>query len=318
MITVDYLIEETLKKKNPSVIGLDPDISRIPDCFKQNIFDQNPLQATATVIEQWNRNIIDSIYDLGPAVKPQIAFYEKYGSYGIHALENTIQYAKEKGLLVIEDAKRNDIGNTAWAYAQAHLGKVETITEENYSSVSVDFLTVSPFLGSEGLIPFIQICKSNGKGIFILVKTSNLGAQEIQSALTAKGLTVSEYLASYIAGQADTSLGKYGYSAIGAVVGATYPNENSALRKIMPKSYFLVPGYGAQGGTEQDVMTCFNSDGLGALINSSREILFSHTTDIEQKNISKTDYCNRVREATKNMQKKIYHALKITYPNMIY
>ncbi len=318
MTVADQLIEKTIKKKNPSVIGLDPDISQIPDCYKREISSKNPLQAAAFVIENFNRDIIDTVFDLVPAVKPQIAFYEKYGSYGIRAFENTVAYAKEKGLIVIADAKRNDIGNTANAYAEAYLGKTETLNGEKIPTFDVDFLTVNPFLGSDSLQPFIHICKRNGKGIFILVKTSNSGAKEIQNILTENRISVSEKLAISIAEQTENFIGKYGYSSIGAVVGATYPEEAAILRKIMPKNYFLVPGYGAQGGSEKDIISCFHPTGLGAVVNSSRGILYSHITDSERKSITKENYLKNVREATVSMQEKIYLALKKSYLNMIY
>lgn len=314
MITVDHLIEETIKKKNPSVIGLDPNLSQIPDCYKREISSDHSLQATASAIENFNRDIIDTISDLVPAVKPQIAFYEKYGSYGIRTFENTVAYAKEKGLIVIADAKRNDIGNTANAYAEAYLGETQALNGEKFPIFDVDFLTVNPFLGSDSLEPFIHICKQNGKGIFILVKTSNSGAKEIQNILAENGMSVSQYLATYIAKQAENFLGKYGYSSIGAVVGATYPEEAAVLRKLMPKNYFLVPGYGAQ----QDIISCFHSTGLGAIVNSSREILYSHITDTERNNITKENYLKNVRESTISMQEKIYFSLKKAYPYMIY
>jgi len=318
MITVDRLIEETIKKKNPSVIGLDPDLSQMPDCYKQEIYSENPLQAAAEAIEKFNRDIIDTVFNLVPAVKPQIAFYEQYGSYGIRAFENTILYAKKKGLVVIADAKRNDIGNTVNAYAQAYLGKIEALYGEKISAFDVDFLTVNPFMGSDSMKPFLNICKLYGKGIFILVKTSNPGSNEIQMIQTKNGISVSEDLAIFIAKQTKNFFGKYGYSPIGAVVGATYPEEAAILRKIMPKNYFLVPGYGIQGGSEKDIIACFHPNGLGAIVNSSRGILYSHMTDFERKSFSKQNYLKNVRKATQTMQEKIYHTLKESYPDMIY
>ena len=318
MITVDRLIEATIKKKNPSVIGLDPNISQIPNCYKQEIFSKKLLQATATVIENFNRDVIDTVYDLVPAVKLQMAFYEKYGSCGILAFENTITYAKEKGLVVIVDAKRNDIGHTANAYAEAYLGEVETLNGTKISNFNSDFLTVNPFLGNDSLTPFINICKLYEKGIFILVKTSNVDSKEIQNIPTEDGISVSEKIATDIAKHAKNFFGKSGYSSIGAVVGATYPEEAALLRKIMPKNYFLVPGYGTQGGNEKDIIPCFCPDGLGTVVNSSRGILYSHITDSKRKSITKQNYLKNVREATISMKDKIYLSLKEAYPNMIY
>ncbi len=320
MNIIDKLIEGTIKKKNPSVIGLDPDLSKIPMCYK-SVSDSvisDPLAQTAEAIYLFNRDIIDTIYTLIPAVKPQIAFYEKYGSYGMLCFEKTVQYARSKGLVVIEDGKRNDIGNTANAYAQAHLGLVETLTGEKVPSIDADFLTISPFLGSESITPFVDVCRSNNKGIFVLVKTSNSSSGEIQDVKTMSGATVSQKLAAYVEAQAELFTGEYGYSPIGAVVGATYPEEASLLRQIMPSSYFLVPGYGAQGGGARDILPCFNHDGLGAVINSSRGVLYSHMTDEERSTCTKEEYLQSVYKAAKAMQEEIYKTLKEYYTDMVY
>ncbi|MBQ8404279.1 MAG: orotidine-5'-phosphate decarboxylase, partial [Clostridia bacterium] len=181
-----------------------------------------------------------------------------------------------------------------------------------------DFLTVTPFLGSESLHPFYEACIQHNKGIFVLVKTSNLGSGEIQNVITASGLTVSESIAKCVSAQAERSVGKYGYSPIGAVVGATYPKEAEVLRKMMPKSYFLVPGYGAQGGGANDVWPCFNPDGLGAVVNSSRGILYTHMSDEERRKCTREEYLQKVRSATLDMKANIYEVLKKEYPNMIY
>lgn len=318
MNTVDQLIENTVKTKNPSVIGLDPDIGKIPMCYKTHVSSKSPFEAVSNVIFAFNRDIIDTVADIVPAVKPQMAFYEKYGSHGISAFEKTAAYAKSKGLIVIEDAKRNDIGNTARAYADGHLGKVELLDGTCTGALDTDFLTVTPFLGSESLSPFIDVCKKYEKGIFILVKTSNISSGEIQDVLTADGATVSESIAKYVAEQAETFVGNHGYSSIGAVVGATYPEDATALRKIMPKSYFLVPGYGAQGGGAEDIVPCFNSDGLGAVVNSSRGILYTHMSDEERVSCSRQEYLKSVRTATLSMRDDIYHALKVNFEHMIY
>lgn len=216
--------------------------------FMVNNNNANPLSAVAEVIYKFNCDIIDTVAELVPAVKPQMAFYEKYGSYGVTAFEKTVAYAKSEGLVVIKDAKRNDIGNTAKAYADGHLGIVETLDGSYTSAFDVDFLTVTPFLGSESLNPFVDVCKKNNKGTFVLVKTSNISSGEIQDVITKKGISISQRIAKYVAEQTEFFVGKYGYSSIGAVVGATYPEEAVTLRKIIPKSYFLVPGYGVQGG----------------------------------------------------------------------
>lgn len=318
MNIVDKLIEKTIETKNPTVVGLDPDTSKIPACYKINNDNINPLSAVAEVIYKFNCDIIDTVAEFVPAVKPQMAFYEKYGSYGVVAFEKTVAYAKSKGLVVIEDAKRNDIGNTAKAYADGHLGVVETLDGSYTSTFDVDFLTVTPFLGSESLNPFIAVCKKNNKGIFVLVKTSNTSSGEIQDVITKDGISISQSIAKYVAKQSESFVGKYGYSSIGAVVGATYPEEAVALRKIMPKSYFLVPGYGVQGGGAEDIVPCFNLDGLGAIINSSRGILYTHMSDEERNNCTKEEYLNSVRNAVVEMQNDIYSTLKKDFPKMCY
>ncbi len=318
MNVVDRLIENTIKTRNPSVIGLDPDIGKIPACYKVNIKSSNPFEAVATVIYEFNRDIIDTVADLVPAVKPQMAFYEKYGSYGVHAFEKTVAYAKSKGLIVIEDAKRNDIGNTAKAYADGHLGCVELLDGSSIPSIDANFLTVTPFLGSESVNPFINVCVNNNKGIFVLVKTSNTSSGEIQDVTTSSGATVSQSIAQYVSKQSNTFIGKYGYSPIGAVVGATYPEEAFTLREIMPRSYFLVPGYGAQGGEANDVIPCFNKDGLGAIVNSSRGILYTHMNDDERSRCFRQEYLANVKYAVMQMRKDIYTVLKEHYPGMVY
>ena len=318
MNTVDRLIENTLKTKNPSVVGLDPDITKIPSCYKTGIQSQNPLEAVAEVIFSFNCDIIDTVYDLVPAVKLQMAFYEKYGSHGVGAFEKTVGYAKSKGLVVIEDAKRNDIGNTARAYADGHLGPVELLDGTRTPTFDADFLTVTPFLGSESLNPFIDACKKHGKGIFILVKTSNISSGEIQDVMTADGSTVSESIAKYVAAQAETFVGRHGYSSVGAVIGATYPEEALILRRIMPKSYFLVPGYGAQGGDAADIVPCFNNDGLGAIVNSSRGILYTHMSDEERTHCRREEYLANVRKAALKMREDIYSILKKNCTDMAY
>lgn len=318
MNMADALIESIIRMKNPSVVGLDPDIGKIPACYKKGKPGGNPLESAAEAIAEFNRDIIDAVADIVPAVKPQMAFYEKYGSCGVAAFEKTVAYAKQRGLIVIEDAKRNDIGNTAQAYADGHLGMVELLDGTRTASVNADFLTVTPFLGSESLRPFVEASIRYNKGIFVLVRTSNASAGEIQSAMTPEGLTISQSIARYVASQAEVSVGSHGYSPIGAVVGATYPDEAVSLRSLMPKSWLLVPGYGAQGGSAMDILPCFNPDGLGAIVNSSRAILYTHMSDAERACCTRQEYLQRVRVAAKAMQCDIYGALKAAYPDMIY
>ncbi len=319
MNIADLLTERIIKTKNPAVVGLDPDLRKLPACYKKTQHtNKNPLFAAAQAIFEFNRDIIDTVSPFVPAVKPQIAFYEKYGSYGVAAFEKTVAYAKSKGLVVITDGKRNDIGNTAKAYADAHLGTVEVLDGTRVVAFDADFLTVTPFLGSESIEPFVSVCKDNNKGIFVLVKTSNSSSGEIQDIITKSGLTVSQGIAKYVDEKAQSFVGERGYSSIGAVVGATYPEEAEVLRKLMPRSYFLVPGYGAQGGTAQDILSCFNTDGLGAVVNSSRGILYNHICDEQREICTKEDYLFGVKTAVIDMQQEIYTALKNKYPKMVY
>lgn len=318
MNAVDRLIEKTLEKKNPAVIGLDPDIEKIPACYKAVKNQDSPFAAVAEAILNFNIDVIDSVAPLVPAVKPQMAFYEKYGSWGVSAFEKTVAYAKEKGLVVIEDAKRNDIGNTARAYADGHIGEVTLLDGTSKSALGADFLTVTPYLGSESLQPFIDNCVRYEKGIFVLVKTSNSSAGELQDAVTASGKTVSFSVAHYVAEKAELGVGDYGYSSIGAVVGATYPEEAAVLRKAMPKNYFLVPGYGAQGGGADDVLPSFNQDGLGAVVNSSRGILYSHMSDRQRQICTRLEYIENVNAATAAMRADIYGVIKDYCSHMKY
>ncbi len=319
MRSIDLLIQNIMKRKNPTVVGLDPDISQIPECYKQQARKGgHPLEEMRDLIIAYNRDIIDTVAPLVPAVKPQIAFYEKYGSYGFAAFEQTVAYAKSKGLIAIEDGKRNDIGNTAMAYAEGHLGSVELLDGSRTRAIDVDFLTVTPFLGSESIEPFLKVCRQEEKGLFVLVKTSNSSSGEIQDVKTSDGITVSQMLAQYIDANTEEHLGQYGYSSIGAVVGATYPAEAAQLRKLMPRNYFLVPGYGVQGGCAADILPCFNEDGLGAIVNSSRGILYTHMTGEERQNCTREEYLQSVYAATITMKNEIYSILKENCGKMTY
>lgn len=288
-MAADKLLEEIDRKQNPCVVGLDPVIEKIPD----SLIKGDSFREIADAFTRFNKGIIDSIADLIPAVKPQIAFYEKYGSEGFRSFEETVDYAMSKGLLVIEDGKRNDISSTAQAYADGHLGKV-TSGSVKVPSLDVDLLTVNPYLGSDGLTPFVDVCRRYDKGIFILVKTSNPSSAEFQDRIVKiNDSEVKEFLkagldvknnetemynlvALQVNRYAQQLKGRRGYSPIGAVVGATFPRQAKELRKIMPDSIFLVPGYGAQGGTAKDLTNCFNDDGYGAVINSSRGIIYAY------------------------------------------
>jgi orotidine-5'-phosphate decarboxylase len=258
----DRLIDRIITLNAPIVAGLDPTLDMIPARLKQTHGDEN--EAAAASLLAYNIEIIDAVFDLIPAVKPQIAMYERYGSAGIRAYMETAAYAKSKGLAVIGDIKRGDIASTAAAYA-SHI-------DEN-SPWKQDFVTVNPFLGGDSVSPFLDICKTRDKGIFVLVKTSNPGSGDLQDMRLENGLTVYEHVADLVSEWGRGFIGKRGYSKVGAVVGATFPEQGAALRKRMPHTFFLVPGYGAQGGTGKDLRGFFDKDGLGCIVNSSRGII---------------------------------------------
>jgi len=299
----DRLLESIERKGSPICVGLDPRLNLIPKYIKdaQRRKYGNTMDAVGASLFHFNKKIIDTVKDVVPIVKPQMAFYECYGVAGIKAFISTVNYAKKRGLLVLEDGKRNDISSTAQAYAQGHLGEVDFFGK-NRKNFDVDALTVTPYLGSDGIKPFVEVCNSYHKGIFVLVKTSNPSSDELQN-LKVKKEFVYEVMAKLVNKWGKKSVGERGYSNIGAVVGATFPKEAKTLRKLMPHSFFLVPGYGAQGGGAKDIIPCFNKDGTGAIISSSRGIIFA------SKNPKDDSFTNDVLEATLAMQKDIRNAL---------
>lgn len=272
---IQKLISKIQKTHAPIVVGLDPMMNYIPDHIQKKAFEQfgETLKGAAEAIWQYNKEIIDHTYDLIPAVKPQIAMYEQFGIEGLKAFQRTVNYCKEKDLIVIGDVKRGDIGSTSAAYAAGHLGKVQ-VGGKTYAAFDEDFATVNPYLGSDGVKPFIDVCRQEKKGLFILVKTSNPSSGEFQDQLV-DGRPLYELVGEKVAQWGETCMGDT-YSYIGAVVGATYPEMGKALRKIMPKAFILVPGYGAQGGKGADLVHFFNKDGLGAIVNSSRGIIAAY------------------------------------------
>ncbi len=269
---IQKLIEKIKKTNAPIVVGLDPNLKFIPKKLQTAAFEEygETLAGAAEAVFQFNKKITDAVCDLVPAVKPQIAMYEQFGLPGIEAFHKTVEYCHEKGLIVIGDVKRGDIGSTSEAYATAHLGcvKVGTKTEIPFGE---DFATVNPYLGSDGVKPFIKVCNEQDKGIFVLVKTSNPSSGEFQDRLI-DGRPLYEWVGQKVNEWGEESMDG-GYSNVGAVVGATYPEMGKVLRKLMPKTYILVPGYGAQGGKGKDLVHFFNEDGLGAIVNSSRGII---------------------------------------------
>ena len=273
---INKLINKIQKTKAPIVVGLDPMLSYVPEHIQKKAFAEygETLEGAAEAIWQFNKEIVDKTYDLIPAVKPQIAMYEQFRIEGLKAYKKTVDYCKSKDLVVIGDIKRGDIGSTSAAYAVGHLGKVQ-VGSKTYAGFDEDFATVNPYLGSDGVKPFIDVCKQENKGLFILVKTSNPSSGEFQDQ-KIDGKPLYELVGEKVAQWGEEHMGESGYSYVGAVVGATYPEQGEILRKVMPKSFILVPGYGAQGGKGKDLVHFFNEDGLGAIVNSSRGIIAAY------------------------------------------
>lgn len=272
---INQLVQKIQKLQAPVVVGLDPMLSYVPDHVKREAFVAygETLEGAAEAIWQFNKEIVDKVWDLIPAVKPQIAMYEQFGIPGLTAYQKTIDYCKSKGLIVIGDVKRGDIGSTSAAYAVGHLGRV-SVGSRKIPVFHEDFATVNPYLGSDGINPFIKVCQEEKKGLFILVKTSNPSSGEFQDQLV-DGRPLYELVGEKVAQWGEQCMGEK-YSNIGCVVGATYPKMGEILRRIMPKTYILVPGYGAQGGKASDLKPYFNEDGLGAIVNSSRGIIAAY------------------------------------------
>lgn len=271
MIT-DALIERIIGLQNPTCVGLDTSFDYLPDGMREGAKD---FSAAAERIFEFNKKLVDALYDVVPAVKVQIAYYEMYGVPGLKAFEETLRYAAEKGLVVIADAKRNDIGSTAACYSKAFLGETE-VNGAGLRAFPADYLTVNGYLGTDGIEPFVKDCAERDKGIFVLVKTSNPSSGELQNLLLENGVPVYEYMGGLVEKWGENTVGKYGYSAVGAVVGATHPEEAARLREKLPHTFFLIPGYGAQGGNAGMLKCCFGRDGLGGIVNNSRGILCAY------------------------------------------
>ncbi|MDD6339023.1 MAG: orotidine-5'-phosphate decarboxylase [Butyrivibrio sp.] len=296
---INRLIDNIKKTNAPIVVGLDPMLSYIPEHITQKAYAEygETLKGAAEAIFEYNKGIVDAIYDIIPAVKPQVAMYEQFGIEGMIAFKKTVDYCKDKGLVVIGDIKRGDIGSTSQAYAVGHLGRVK-VGNNVYSGFDEDFVTVNPYLGTDGIKPFVDVCKEEKKGIFILVKTSNPSSGEFQDRLI-DGRPLYEYVGEQVAKWGEEVMGN-GYSYVGAVVGATYPEQGKILRKVMPKSFILVPGYGAQGGKGKDLVHYFNEDGLGAIVNSSRGIICAYKQEAYAK-FGSLNYADASRQATIDM-----------------
>ena len=305
---INRLIEKIKKTNAPIVVGLDPMLSYVPEQVQNKAFGEfgETLEGAAEAIWQFNKAIVDAVCDLIPAVKPQVAMYEQFGVPGMAAYEKTVAYCQEKGLVVIGDIKRGDIGSTSEAYAVGHLGRVR-VGSRSYAGFHEDFATVNPYLGSDGVKPFLKVCREEKKGIFILVKTSNPSSGEFQDRLV-DGRPLYELVGEKVAQWGEEAMGD-DYSYVCAVVGATYPEMGRILRKIIPKSYILVPGYGAQGGKGKDLVHFFNEDGLGAIVNSSRGIIAAYRQE-QYGSFGPEHFAEASRQAVLDMVSDIRGALE--------
>lgn len=304
---INKLVKKIQENKAPIVVGLDPMLNYIPAQIKEKAYKEKgeTLAGAAEAIWQYNKGIIDATYDLIPAVKPQIAMYEQFGIEGMMAYKKTLDYCKEKDLVIIGDIKRGDIGSTSAAYAVGHLGKVQ-VGSKSYYGFDEDFATVNPYLGSDGIVPFLEVCKEENKGIFVLVKTSNPSSGEFQDQLI-NGKPLYRIVGEKVAEWGEQHMGD-SYSYVGAVVGATYPEVGKIMREVMPRTYILVPGYGAQGGKGADLVHYFNKDGLGAIINSSRGIIAAYKQPAYEK-FGEAAYADASRQAVIDMREDILNAI---------
>lgn len=307
----DNLIASVKAKNSVVCVGLDPRLEQIPAFIKEEALAANPkdlLKASAEALLIFNKGIIDAVHDLVPVVKPQFAFYAPFGVEGIRVFAETIAYAKSKGLLTVADVKSNDIGSTAEMLAKTFLGESTLIDGSKKAMFDADCLTVTAYPGWDGVKPFVDVCAESGKGIFIWVKSSNPSGGDLQDLVMSDSRAVYEIMGHYVESWGADIVGENGYTSIGAVVGATYPDQAKKLRAIMPQSFFLVPGYGAQGGTAQDIKNCFNSDGLGAIVNSSRGIIFAYESSAAH---AEDAYAEAARDAVIKMNREINEVIGV-------
>jgi len=303
---IDKLIDRIIETGNPTVVGLDPRMSFIPEYIKKECFEKfgETPKAIAESFFMFNKEIIDATYDLIPAVKPQVAMYEMLGVDGFESYIKTIKYAKEKGLVIIGDIKRGDIASTAENYSDGHIGRVKA-GENEFEIYHEDFITINPYMGQDSVEPYFGNCKEYEKGLFVLVKTSNKGSGQLQDLKVEGGKTIYETVGGLVSEWGEGLIGKHGYSSIGAVVGATHPEQAKKLRELMPHTFFLVPGYGAQGGTAEDLSVCFDKNGLGAIVNSSRGIIAAHQNAKYKDKYSEKDFAQAAREAVIDMKEDL-------------
>lgn len=299
---MDRLIEKIREVNNPTVIGLDPRYDMIPECIRKK-YDMT-LEGAASAILEFNKALIDAVYDIIPAIKPQIAFYEMFGIEGMKTFQETCQYAKEKGMLVIADIKRGDIGSTAQGYSNAFLGET-SLGEKSEKIYDVDFVTLNPYMGIDSIKPFIEDCKKYGKGAFILVKTSNPSSGDLQDLKLQSGEEVYLQVAKLVEEWGKELIGEYGYSSVSAVVGATYPKQLEELREKAPHTYFLIPGYGAQGGKAEDIALGFDTKGLGGIVNASRSLMCAYKADRWKDQYTEEQFAEATRAEAIRMREEL-------------
>lgn len=305
---IDTLVNKIKASKNPTVVGLDPRLNFVPSHIREEAYDTygKTPEGAAKAFLAFNKALIDEVHDLIPAVKPQVAMYEQYGAVGMQAFIDTIAYAKSKDLVIIGDIKRCDIASTAENYSDGHIGRV-SVEEKSFEIYKEDFITLNGYMGYDSIDPYMNNCETYDKGMFVLVKTSNPNSGDIQDVMVGEEHFY-EYMGRLVAKWGEAYIGESGYSRIGAVVGATYPEQGKKLRMLMPKTYFLVPGYGAQGATAEDLAGCFNSDGLGAIVNSSRGIIAAYTKDA-YKDFGEKDFAKAARQAVIDMRDDLNRVL---------
>ena len=307
MNAIDNLIQKIKETNNPTVMGLDPRYDMIPEVVRNKY--SNDLEGISKAILEYNKQLIDNTYDIIPAIKPQLAFYEMFGIEGMKAFKETCKYAKEKGMIVIADAKRGDIGSTAKGYSNAYLGETK-IGEETISVFdNIDFLTVNPYLGVDSITPFVEDCIKYDKGIFVLVKTSNPSSGELQDLKLENGEKVYEHVASLVEKWGEEVRGDSGYSSVAAVVGATYPEQLKEIREKAPHTYFLIPGYGAQGGKAGDIALGFDKNGLGGIVNASRSLMCAYKSDMWKDEFTEEDYGKATRAEAIRMRDELNGAI---------
>ena len=303
---IDILIEKIKEKQSPIVMGIDPRYDFIPNYIKNKY--ENSVDGFAKASIEFAKGLIDSVSDIVPAIKPQLAYFEAMGPKGLVAYQEIIEYAKSKGLIIISDAKRGDIGTTSKAYSNAFLGKTE-LNDKLESIYNSDFVTVNPYMGSDSVNPFIEDCKNYNKGIFVLIKTSNKSSGELQDLTLENGKKVYEHVASLVDNWGNDLIGENGYSSVAAVVGATYPTQLKELRQLMPHTFFLIPGYGAQGGKAEDIALAFDKNGLGGIINASRSLMCAYKSDRWKDKYTEEQYGEATRAEAIRMRDELNSAI---------